>query len=101
MNSLRGLVLAAVMVLVLTLCAVAQSTSSSQEPSADQSAYPAVTEQTAPEHTISAPDTYSNEQVAAPAPVLGHPLDPADVDTLTGKNEQRRQPGAVGGAYYP
>jgi hypothetical protein len=32
--------------------------------------------------------------------VLGHPLDPADVDTLTGKNDQRRQVGPAGGAYY-
>ncbi len=104
MKRLRGLVFAVVAVLALTLCAVAQSTSASQEQPADQSVYPAASEQNAAQHTIPAPDDYSNEQSSAPgpaaAPVLGHPLDPADVDTLTGKNDQRRQPGAPAGAYY-
>ncbi len=42
----------------------------------------------------------SEQPVPGAAPVLGHPLDPADVDTLTGKNDQRRQVGPAGGAYY-
>lgn len=103
MNRLRGLGLAAATVLVLTLCGFAQSTSSSQEQPGDQGAYPAANEQNAEDHTIPAPDRYSSEQSPpgpAAAPVLGHPLDPADVDTLTGKNDQRRQPGAPAGAYY-
>ncbi len=41
-----------------------------------------------------------SQPVPGAAPVLGHPLDPADVDTLTGKNDQRRQVGPAGGAYY-
>lgn len=49
-----------------------------------------------------APEQANEQQRPAPgaAPVLGHPLDPADVDTLTGKNDQRRQAGPMGGAYY-
>lgn len=112
MKSLRGLgflLLVSVLLLFVNLGAVAQQQTQSNEEQ-PQSPYPAAEENAgvpaAAEHSISVPDNYQgasgNEQQGSSgaAPVLGHPLDPADVDTLTGKNEQRRQVGPVGGAYY-
>jgi len=57
---------------------------------------PAAEEQGYPQQASEQP----SQAVPGAAPVLGHPLDPADVDTLTGKNDQRRQVGPAGGAYY-
>jgi len=36
--------------------------------------------------------TAASQPQAKPAPKLGHPLDPADVDVLTGKNKQNAGP---------
>jgi hypothetical protein len=121
MKNLRGLgvVLSVGLVLFLfflNLGAFAQSQSESQQDTSAESAYPAASEN-APatdERSISVPEDYVNpnyqpapanaaDQQASPtaAPVLGHPLDPNDVATLTGKNDQHRQLGLNGGYYYP
>jgi hypothetical protein len=123
MTSLRGLgflLLAGILLFSVSLSGVAQQpTQSEQQDPAAQTEYSTTAQENAgapaaAEHSISVPDNYQgasesqaaasgNEQQGYPAgaaPVLGHPLDPADVDTLTGKNEQRRQVGPVGGSYY-
>src|SRR5581483_1502185 len=108
MKSLRGLGVVLSLALglfFLNLSAIAQSQSESQQ---DTSAYPAASENTGGERSISVPEDYSNpnyqantdQQAPSAAPVLGHPLDPNDVATLTGKNDQRRQPGYNGAYYY-
>lgn len=115
----------AVLIFVLNLAAQ-QTTQSSEAQTSTQAAYPS-SENAAPENAPASSQDFSgtnflgadqqpsadeqqgytqqaNEQPSQPvpgaAPVLGHPLDPADVDTLTGKNDQRRQVGPAGGAYY-
>jgi hypothetical protein len=108
MKTLRGLgvVLSLALVLFfLNLSAVVQSQSDSQ-----QDTDSATSQSASGERSISVPEDYSNPNYQAPAntdqqapsaaPVLGHPLDPNDVATLTGKNDQRRQPGYNGGYYY-
>ena len=119
MKSLRGLAVVlslALVLFLLNLSVFAQSQSESQQDTTGGSAYPAAADNTptAGERSISVPEDYQNpnyqqppadqnDQQASPtaAPTLGHPLDPNDVVTLTGKNDQRRQPGLNGGYYYP
>ena len=77
---------------------LAQETQQSQPPKAPEK--PAVEEQKAPEPLKPAPT--AAEKLRAqfpPAPKPGHPLDPADVDVLTGKTKSSNPYGIYGARY--
>lgn len=71
---------------------LAQETQQSQQKPPEK---PAAETQKAPEKPLTTAEKIRAQQPAAPKP--GHPLDPADVDVLTGKNKAANPYGPYGG----